>query len=321
MKKNFIFGIYPGGAAGTDNLSGMATGKPDDPLQINKALDKLQSTSKNFLVRSYLHYKGNGEVKSLTPANPVQYLSNGRKLDLVLGYQPSTEDLKDWEIFIRNQIQQFGASLGKIQIAEEPNLHNIPYVDGDSPNVIGAVINGIIAAKEEILSLKLQIQTGFNGVPTFDPGNSFWREIQRLAPPEFYQSLDYVGLDFFPDVFREVPAGELKDAVTGVLNHCRNISLKEAGIPETVPIHITENGWATSPVRSPEKQAEVLEIIIRTVHELRAKMNISCYEMFDLRDADSENPDFFYQFGIMMDDYSPKPAFDVYMKLIAELGI
>jgi len=167
---------------------------------------------------------------------------------------------------------------------------------------------------------KLQIQAGFNGVPTFDPGNSFWREIQKLAPPEFYRSLDYVGLDFFPDVFREVPSGELKDTVGMVLNHYRNISLKEAGIPETVPIHITENGWATSPLRSPERQAEVLEVIIRTVYGLSGEMNISCYEMFDLRDADSDNPDFFYQFGIMKDDYSPKPAFDVYMKLIAELG-
>jgi hypothetical protein len=320
MKMNFIFGIYPGGAAGTDNLSGMATGKPDDPLLINNALDRLQSKNKNFLVRSYLHYKGNGELKNHTPVNPVQYLVNGRKLDLVLGYQSSTGDIKDWEIFVAKQIRQYGASLGKIQIAEEPNLHNIPYVDGDSPNVIEAVINGIIAAKDEILRHKLQIQAGFNGVPTFDPENSFWRDIQKLAPPEFYRSLDYVGLDFFPDVFREVPSGELKDTVGMVLNHYRNISLKEAGIPETVPIHITENGWATSPLRSPEKQAEVLEVIIRTVYGLSREMNISCYEMFDLRDADSDNPDFFYQFGIMKDDYSPKPAFDLYMKLIAELG-
>jgi hypothetical protein len=320
MNKNFTFGIYPGGAAGTDSLSGMATGKPDNPVMINKALDLLQAGKKTFLVRSYLHYKGNGIVNSQTPENPFQYLANGRKLDLVLGYQSVTGDIEDWEVFIRKQVQQYGASLGKIQIAEEPNLHNIPYVDGDSPNVIEAVVRGVIAAKEEIIRQRLQVQTGFNGVPTFDSGNSFWREIRNIAPPEFYHSLDYVGLDFFPDVFREIPEGELRNAVITVLNHFRTISLKEAGISEEVPVHITENGWATSPVRPREKQAEVLENIIRTIYELRDEMNIECYEMFDLRDADSTNPDFFYQFGIMRDDYSPKPAFDTYMKLIAELG-
>jgi hypothetical protein len=321
MTKNMVFGIYPGGAAGTDNLAGMAVGKPDDPALINEALAKLQSDKKNFLVRSYLHYTGTGEMKNLTPANPVHYLGGGRKMDLVLGYQPAVADMKDWEMFIGKQVQLYGDKLGKIQIAEEPNLHNVPYVDGDSPGVVEAVIRGVIASKAEIRRLRLNIETGFNGVPTFDPDNNFWREIQKFSSVEFYESLDYVGLDFFPDVFRAVPLKELKNAVGMVLRHFRNTSLKEAAIPWSVPIHITENGWATSPERSQEKQAEVLEIIIRTIHELRGELNIGCYELFDLRDADSGNPDFFYQFGIMKDDYTPKKAFEVYMNLISELGI
>ena len=39
-----------------------------------------------------------------------------------------------------------------------------------------------------------------------------------------------------------------------------------------------------------------------------------------LRDADSNNPNLFYQFGLMRDDYTPKPAFETYRQLIAELG-
>jgi hypothetical protein len=34
----------------------------------------------------------------------------------------------------------------------------------------------------------------------------------------------------------------------------------------------------------------------------------------------SAQPDSFYQFGLLRDDYTPKPAFETYRQLIAELG-
>ena len=137
---------------------------------------------------------------------------------------------------------------------------------------------------------------------------------------QFYNALDYVGLDFFPDVFRPVAFGDLKKAVISVLTHFREVSLKEAKIDHVIPVHITENGWATAPDRSYERQATVLEKIIRTISEVKDTFNITHYELFSLRDANTSNPDFFYQFGIMKDDYSPKPAFDVYRHLISEMG-
>ena len=41
-----IFGIYPGSIAGTD--TGLAIGKPDEPVLILKALSELQSWGKPF---------------------------------------------------------------------------------------------------------------------------------------------------------------------------------------------------------------------------------------------------------------------------------
>jgi hypothetical protein len=320
MNQHLIFGIYPGSGIGTDNEPELAKGKPDNPIQIKKALVKLENREHVFLIRCYLHYIGNGKIKNLTPENPTQYLTNNRKLDLVLGYQSSNGDIEDWTKFVRQQIALYGDKLAKIQIAEEPNLHNIPYVDGDSPNVRQAVIEGVVAAKNEIIRRNLDIAVGFNGVPTFNEKNDFWREIGRLGTHDFYNSLDYVGLDFFPDVFRPILQEELPQTVEMVLKHYRNVSLGEASIPYSVPIHITENGWATSPERSEKKQADVIEVIIRAIYEYRKEYNITHYEMFDLRDADSQSTNFFYQFGIMKDDYSVKPVFEVYRKLIEELG-
>ena len=83
---------------------------------------------------------------------------------------------------------------------------------------------------------------------------------------------------------------------------------------------MAENGWPTSPERTYEQQAAALETIIRTIHDYRGNDHVTHYRLFDLRDADSSQSDIFYLFGILRDDYTPKPAFDVYRRLIAELG-
>lgn len=90
---------------------------------------------------------------------------------------------------------------------------------------------------------------------------------------------------------------------------------------------MTENGWPTgkNPVanieRSYERQSAVLETVIRTIYKFRMELNISHYELFGLRDAHSSKDDLFHQYGIMRDDYSPKPAHYTFKKLIQELGI
>lgn len=64
----------------------------------------------------------------------------------------------------------------------------------------------------------------------------------------------------------------------------------------------------------------MLEAIIRTLHRLRAELNVTHWQLFTLRDADSTKDDLFHQFGVLRSDYSPKPAFHTLRRLIAELG-
>ncbi len=161
---------------------------------------------------------------------------------------------------------------------------------------------------------------GFNAVPTFQLGDDFWSSLPQIDPT-FSAALDYVGLDFYPDVFGSPIALEhLPAAVEKILRDVRIQDFAAAGISGDVPLRICENGWPTGPQRSYERQALVLESIIRTVHRLRSELNITHYELFGLRDADSSNENLFFQFGILRDDYTPKPAFEVYRKLIAELS-
>jgi hypothetical protein len=43
----------------------------------------------------------------------------------------------------------------------------------------------------------------------------------------------------------------------------------------------------------------VLETILRAVHARRAELNVTRWELFTLRDAESSNDGPFYNFGIM----------------------
>jgi hypothetical protein len=87
-----------------------------------------------------------------------------------------------------------------------------------------------------------------------------------------------------------------------------------------VPIHVTEHGWPTGPARSPARQAEVLETVVRAVVAQAERLHITTYEHFSLRDADSSQPDPMCRFGLLDSDYRPKPAFARYRELIAELS-
>jgi hypothetical protein len=108
--------------------------------------------------------------------------------------------------------------------------------------------------------------------------------------------------------------------VEHVLRAFRELDLPAAGIPASVPVHVTENGWPTGPDRPAERQAAVLETVVRTVHEHRERPHLTAYEWFALRDADTAQPDVHHQFGLLRDDYEPKPAFETYRRLVAELS-
>lgn len=321
----FIFGIYPGGVAGTDSQTeqtvALASGPIDQPKAIEKALDQLQGQAPLLLIRVYLHYLGGQrlEVSSEVVNQIDQFTSSSRPIDLVLCHHATTYDCADWQQTISQVIEQYGSLLHCLQIAQEPNLYQFPG-DGVLPQISQAIIDGVQWAKHEICQRDLTCLVGFNAIPSFNPTDSFWQALSAKVESGFLSALDYVGLDFFPDVFRPLPLDQLSSAVSGVLTHFRNVNLLEAGIGSQIPIHITEHGWATGPERSEQQQGVILETVIRQVYQLRDSLHITHYELFSLRDADSARADLFYQFGILKSDYSPKLAFFAYQRLIDELS-
>ncbi|MFD8784872.1 hypothetical protein [Kitasatospora sp. NPDC059599] len=310
----FTFGIYPGGLLG-DDTGVLAPVSPDDPASITEALRELQGGAGEFLVRAYRSYGDSAHA----PERPERYAVEGRKLDLVLQYRDRSGETAGWLDFVRSTVRTEGHRLALLQICEEPNL-DLPPVDGSIPNVRRALVEGVVAAKEEALACGHdRLAVGFNAVPSFDPADTFWSGLGELVDERFHRALDYVGLDFFPDVFRPVPPGGLTDAVRAVVAGFRQGSLPRAGIGPAVPVRICENGWPTGPGRSEARQAEVVDEVVRAVAGLAAELNVTGYTFFALRDADSAGAGLFHHFGLVRDDYSRKPAFRTYRDLVAEL--
>lgn len=306
------FGIYPGGLGVTDDDS-ITQGPPEDPAKIKTALDALNPS----LVRGYAHY---GVAEPLeAPPNPVQYATADRRLDLVACFREPGDDLTGWLHFLRDQLRKHGSVLASLQVTEEAN-HAGPGGDGGSPAVREALVTGVIEAKREALRLGLDVKIGCNSTLDFSPDQEFWTDLGERGGDEFRESLDYAGLDFFPDVFHRLPAERLPEIVAGALTGFRTLSMAAAGLPGTTPMHVTEHGWATGPGRSDERQAEILELVVGIVAEHSKALNIGAYEHFALRDANSDNPDPVFQLGLLHSDYTPKPAFETYRRLIADLG-
>ena len=326
----FVFGVYPGGEAGSD--AGVLFGPPDDPAKIEAALARLQGSARKFVVRAYELFADPGSPWNGAPQMPdnyTQYLRNGRQLDLVIKYQSRSADIRGYVDFVRTLVREHGRHLYSVQVTEEANFTNGPAcIDGAYPKVREALVQGVMAAKEEARRLQLDVKAGFNSTPTFGDAEEFWPALLQIGGPSFVESVDYIGLDAFPDVFHPVAkdgeSGDLKSAIVELLEIMRTRWLPASGIAAGTPIHIAEHGWPTGPSRSESRQAEVIEHVIRTVYEVRERLNVERYTLFGLRDTDDsqENADnIFRHFGIMTAVYEPKPAFEAFRRLVAELTV
>ncbi len=316
------FGIYPLSAAGTPE--GLAVGPPDDYAKIRRVLDDLRGHARILRPRTYLISMGPGS-EAATLAQADRYQAEGLLAHATLGtLQDTPFELGSWLDLIRTFVDRYGARIASLQITNEPNL---TFMEGAKPFIVEALIHGVITAKSEARRRGLRLDIGFGSVPASPVAlPRFWDDL-ATAGPEFRDALDFVGHNFYVDVFEEpVALAEVPARVEAALRELRLRDMATAGIPPSVAIRVTENGWPTgtnplaNTTRTDAHQAQVLEALVRAVNNVRAELNVSHYMLFGLRDADSSEQDLFHQFGIVRDDYEPKPAYATFKGLIGELG-
>ncbi len=285
------FGVFPLGLAGAPG--GVASGPPDDFGQVQAAVERLQGDGPRLLVRMYVNWPGRrGTARAL--AEVAGLAAVPLPWDLMLCYRDRKAKLGAWEDFVSQVVSRYGRQLAAVQVTGEANLTSVPDgADGAFPRAAEALVRGVHAAAAAKQRTGATAAIGFAVAPDVNPAVSpFRRMVAELGGPRFAASVEFAGLDMYPDVFGpRLGLDQLDSAVGWLLGSFRNQALPLAGIGPAVPIRICENGWPTGPDRSEAQQADVLETVLRAVHARRDELNVTHWELFTLRDADSSNGD------------------------------
>jgi hypothetical protein len=328
------FGITPGAQTGQLGSGPQPPRIPEDPAKQVEALHKLRPDTRiPFVLRLHRFFWSDGEAgvkRFLELAD--RYTREGFLVELQLRYHPNSDqegDIPAWTAFVRDVVDRFGANprVVAIQVTNEVNLPFSPdSSDGAYDKGEEALVQGVLAAKGEARARGYdQLEIGFNWAYRSTPqaDDAFWAYLRDHGGPAFVDSLDWIGLDAYPGTFfppAEAPGRE-RDGMVNAMSSIRCFAAR-AGIPESKPIHIEENGFPTSnsPDRSEQRQVDVMRTLVAAVNDFRGTYNVSDYRWFNLRDGDSTSQNFQVRYGLLHDDYSEKPAFAVYRDLVSELA-
>jgi hypothetical protein len=327
------FGITPGIQTGQLGTGPATPRTPEDPARHLAALGKLRAPAGPFVLRLHRFFwsEGEPEVQRFL-ALADRYTRAGYLVELQLRYHPNAQqegDIAAWTAHVRDVVRRFGSNprVVAIQVTNEVNLTFSPdSSDGAYGGARDALIQGVIAAKDEARKRGYsQLEIGFNWAYRTAPQDdaSFWNYIRDHGGPAFVGALDWVGLDAYPGTFFppvEAP-GEERDGMVNAMSAMRCFT-QGAGIPDSKPIHIEETGFPTGPgARTEARQAQVAETLVRAVNDFRGNYNVSDLRWFNLRDGDSRSGNYQTQYGLLRDDYTEKPAFGVFARLVDRLSI
>ena len=326
------FGVYPGGRAGAV-VGPPQTAKPNRPGRIRAALDQLGG-DRPFFAHLYLEFTGQPEQRArVRKARQLirRFHRQGTKVEYVLAYRPAArrgeEDAQAFAAFVKRFVRRFGDEPGLrgVQVTNEVNNILSPDAsDGAYPAARMALVDGVLAADRAIRKAKAKrLHLGFNWFYRLDPDNDegFWSEIGERGGQRFAEAVDWVGVDVYPGTFFPPAPVPRDNSLLNAVSYTRECMMPLAGLGDEVEIHITENGWPTGPGRSEAEQEQALGEMVEAAHAYAGEYGVTDYRWFALRDSDSSGADFQQHYGLMRDDYSPKPAFERYAELIQAFSV
>lgn len=332
----FGIGPLPAGEGGSGNATPLV---PQNLSKRDRALAELKG-HRYLSVRLNRLFMSDG-AKGIRNYRRLadRFTRHGIDVELQVRYHPAPADngnIAKWLAFVRQVVRSFGPNrrVTALQITNEVNLDFSPNTsDGYYKHAVPALVDGVIAAKRESIRLGYRWQKiGFNYAwrnAGFRQDARFWRDLGKLGGAALRRAADYVGIDIYPGTFtpgillpNSPPIKNLGDAWLEGIAQVRKCYMPKAGFGRSTPIRIEETGYPNGPDRPPNEiaQARALSAFVRTAVDYRGTYNITDFNWFDLRDNNSHGPNFQSYFGLLRDNYSPKPAFGVYRKLIARYG-
>jgi hypothetical protein len=325
-----VFGIYPGGAAGTVGPAGRTIA--EHAGRRLAALEQLRG-DRPFVLHLYDSYTRPADADAVPAdlaAQIAAYTADDFRVELVLTYRPAAAegDVDGFVRFVRSRVHRLGANPGVtgLQVTNEVNVTVAPdAADGAYAGAEEALVRGVIAAKDEARRRgRTGLEIGFNWA--YQRGRAeaaFFSRLGAAGGRRFGRAVDWVGVDAYPGTWGpKLAPGDLAAAVrAATLDAMRTLRVRllpRAGLSGAA-LHFSESGYPTGPGRTEAEQQTVMRATVQAIADTREAYGVTDYRWFDLRDADSSGS-FESQYGITRDDYSPKAAFVTYRDLIAKLG-
>jgi hypothetical protein len=259
------------------------------------------------------------------------YARRGYAVESQVRYHPSAAqegDMHAWRRFVRRATRALAANeaLVSLTITNEVNLPVSENTsDGAFERAIEAIVDGVVTARRVLDhhrrgDVELGFSYAYRYLPTADA--EFWTSLGELATRRFRRGLDYVGVQLYPGLFvPPVLVGETAGgASVEALAIVRECFMPEAALGPATDLWISENGYATNLGHTEERQAAELADTIEALRAYAGALGVRDYRYFNLRDNVPNGTDLFDDVGLLRADYSRKPAFDVYRRLIARLG-
>ena len=322
-------GINPAGRAG-------AIGPPVPlvPIDYGKtltALRRLRPAGRPFVLRLNRFFWSDGQrgIHHFMHLTRL-YTKRGYRVELQLRYHPRPGQeghIHAWVRFVKEVVRRFGPNprVVGLQVTNEVNFYPIAPDASDSAykRAKAALIHGVEAAHRLARRRGFgQLEVGFNWAYRTDPSREarFWSYLRDHGGARFARSVDWVGLDAYPGTIfppTEPPTGGgYRDGMVNAMSVLRKCFMPIARLGHRVPIHVEENGWPTGAARPESEQVRAMRQMVGAVNDFRGTYNVTDYRWFDLRDHNSSGPNFQQHYGLLRDDYSPKPAFGTYRALV-----
>jgi hypothetical protein len=258
---------------------------------------------------------------------------NGVDVEMVLRYRPASAALGagygPWVAAVSTRLAHL-QNVVAIQVGNEANnTGSAAAGDGAYPGAVAAIATAIPAARQAVVAAgRPDIRIGFNWAAGWSPcsPDPMFAQLLHAGGAAFVNAVSWVGIDVYPGTWSApspsvFPTSSLiQGSVISSLGCLRTKQMPSAGLSHAVTITLAETGWPTDASRSEQTQAAVLREIVGAVQSVSGTYGVSDLRWFDLRDANTSSGQLENGYGLMHDDYSPKPAFSAYQQIIAASG-
>jgi hypothetical protein len=326
------FGITPQ-LAGTVGIT-QQEAVPLDPRQTRRALKRLRPTGRGLVLNLNRLFWADRRRGIRRFARRVdRYARAGFGSEIRVRYHPDAKqegNIRAWARYVRRVVRRLGSrpSVVGFTITNEANLPISPNTsDGAYEGAIPALVRGIVAADRELRRIgRPRLPVGFSVMWRWLPDQdaAFWERVGKRATPAFRRALDYVGLQVYPGLVwppTSLPGRSAGHELVEALTLIRRCFMPKASLGRRYELWVSENGYSTRPITdSEEGQLAKLRSAVRWTKRYSGTLNVTDYRYFNLRDNRSSGTDMFDQVGLLRDDYSPKPAFGEYRRLIRRHG-